>query len=409
MERCPVHGFDHHSHEYAADPVAYNREVREHCPIAWSDAYGGFWAVTRYEDVARVARDDATFSSRDDAMGRPMGQAGVAIPGSPRRLYPITLDPPEFLAYRRLLNPAFAPVVVERLKEHVREVTDACIDAHIESGEIDLIDDVAAPVPGITTLALMGLPVEEWKPYSQPYHDSVAFPPGTPEHDRARRETAESLVRLRPVIAERREDPRDDLISRLTQATIDGEPLSEDAIVAICDLVLGGGVDTTTALIGHAFNYLGEHPELRSRLVGDTDLMDSFCEEMLRFHTPLPNQARTVTRDVEVSGVQMHAGDRVLISWGSANHDPEAFDRPDELIVDRPANRHTAFGLGAHRCIGSSIARAEFQIVVREVCRRLPAYELIDPAVRYQAIGVIDGWHRLPARFTPGRRGAVSV
>jgi cytochrome P450 len=404
VEHCPV-TFDHHSREYATDPVAYNRAVREQCPIGWSDSYGGFWVVTSYEDLATVARDDVTFSSGVSAMERPLGTAGVTIPGNVRPLNPITVDPPDFQLYRRVLNPAFAPVVVERLKARVLETTIDCIDGCVESGDVDLIADVAAPVPGMATLAFLGLPVDEWQRYAQPYHDSVAFPPGTPENDRARRQQAESLVRLRPIIEERRQEPRDDLISRLTQARVHDAPLDDDTIVEICDLVLGGGVDTTTALIGHAFEFLDRHPEVRSQLVDDEDLMDSFCEEILRFHAPTQALARTATQDVVVGGVHIKAGDRVLMSWASANHDPAVFDRPDEVVIDRPANRHTSFGLGAHRCIGSSIARAEFQIVVREVLRRMPDYRLArEEVVQYQSIGIINGWHRMPARFTPGVR-----
>jgi cytochrome P450 len=404
VERCPV-TFDHHSREYATDPVAYNRAVREQCPIAWSDSYGGFWVVTRYEDLAQVARDDVTFSSSVDVMDRPLGTAGVTIPGNVRPLNPITVDPPDFQLYRRVLNPAFAPVVVERLKASVLEMTSDCIDDHIESGEVDLIADVAAAVPAMATLAFLGLPVEEWEPYAQPYHDAVAFPPGTLENDRARRQQAESLVRLRPIIEERRQAPRDDLISRLTQARVHDAPLDDDTIVEVCDLVLGGGVDTTTASIGHAFDYLDRHPEVRPQLVEDEALMDSFCEEILRFHAPTQALARTATKDVDVNGAHIKAGDRVLMSWASANHDPAVFDRPDEVVIDRPANRHTSFGLGAHRCIGSSIARAEFQIVVREVLARMPDYRLDrEKVVPYQSIGVINGWHLMPARFTPGVR-----
>jgi cytochrome P450 len=404
MAQCPVHAFDHNADEYAADPVAYNRAFREECPVVWSDAHGGFWAVLSHEHLARVARDDEAFSSRVDPPNRAPGTSGITIPGADHRLIPLTLDPPEFTVFRRMLNPSFSPPVVARLEAKVEALTTACIDEHVESGEVDLIEDLAWPVTAMATLAFIGLPLDEWPQYANPYHESASSVQGSAENDHGRKEKAESLERLRAVVARRRADPQDDLISRLAHAEVDGEPLSDTTIGEVCDVVLGGGVDTTAAAAGHAFDHLDRHPELRPRLVDDASLMDSFCEEIIRFHAPIQTLARTAMRDVELGGVTIRSGERVLLSWASANHDPAVFDRPDEVVIDRPANRHTSFGLGAHRCIGSSIARTEFKIMVREVLTRMGDYQLASTKVPYETVGRINGWHRMPARFTPGRR-----
>jgi cytochrome P450 len=396
--------FDHNSEEYALDPVGYNRAFREECPVVWSEEHGGYWVVLRYEDVATVARDDVTFSSRIDPGNRPPGTSGISIPGADHKLIPLTLDPPEFNAFRRMLNPSFSPAVVERLKVRVERFSREAIDEHIESGEIDFIGQLAWPVTAKTTLAFLGLPLDEWVTYASPYHEAASFAQGTPEYAHGHEQKKALQEQLRIVIAQRREEPEDDLITRLTQATLEGEPLDEKNILEICDLVLGGGVDTTAAGVGHAFPYIEEHPELRTQLLEDEGLMDSFCEEVLRFHAPTQALARTAMKDVEIGGAQIKAGQRVLISWASANHDPAVFDRPDEIVADRPANRHTSFGLGAHRCIGSSIARAEFKIMVRDVLTRMPDYLMRPGQVPYSTIGRINGWHSLPATFTPGRR-----
>ena len=207
------------------------------------------------------------------------------------------------------------------------------------------------------------------------------------------------------MIAARGREPRDDLITHLVESEIDGAPIPDDEIVEMCNLVLGGGVDTTTALLGHAFHYLDEHPEVRPRLLEDSSFMSTAIEEWLRYFSPTQALARTATRDVEVGGQLVKEGERVLVCWAAANHDPESFDRHDEIVLDRFPNRHAAFGLGAHRCLGSNVTRAETAIVLEEVLRRVPDYRLVPgAAVRYDDIGVVNGWAGMPATFTPGHR-----
>jgi len=206
------------------------------------------------------------------------------------------------------------------------------------------------------------------------------------------------------VIAERRLHPRDDLLSTLTQVEVEDRGLTDDEVTSILITTLGGGIDTTTALIANALVYLHDHPEHRARLARDESFMTSFCEEMLRYFSPVQGFARTVTEDTDLGGCALRRGDRVFLSWAAANHDPLVFDRPEEIIPERFPNRHTSFGVGAHRCVGSTLARSEFGVVMREVLLRMPDYSLADGAVRYSNIGTANGWHRLPARFTPGSR-----
>jgi len=188
------------------------------------------------------------------------------------------------------------------------------------------------------------------------------------------------------------------------QIDIEGRRLTDDEVTSILITTLGGGIDTTTALIANALVYLHHHPEHRGRLARDESFVTSFCEEMLRYYSPVQGFARTVTTDTDLGGCALRRGDRVFLSWAAANHDPLVFDRPEEIIPERFPNRHTSFGVGAHRCVGSTLARAEFGVVLREVLLRMPDYSLADGAVRYSNIGTANGWHRLPARFTPGRR-----
>ncbi|WP_433189963.1 cytochrome P450 [Actinoallomurus sp. CA-150999] len=398
----PVIEFDHLSARYAADPLEVYREMRERCPVAWTDAHDGFWVTSTYSSVFAASRDDETYSSKKGRHGD-LDHTGVVIPSEPTlRLLPIEVDPPELRPFRKVMNPAFGPKVVARLVPEFERLAAWCLDQVIESGEIDFVEDLASPVPAMATLLLVGLPVEDWPRHSRAFHGLVANAPGTPEH-------AEALELIHGIagtvlteIADRRPHPRDDLLTMLTQVEIDGRRLEDHEVGSIITTTLGGGIDTTTALIANALVYLDEHPEHRARLVTDDAFMSSFCEEMLRYFSPVQGFARTVTKDTELGGCPLRRGDRVFLSWAAANHDPEVFDEPEQIIPDRFPNRHTSFGIGSHRCVGSTLARAEFAVVVREVLRRMPDYTLADGAVRYSNVGTVNGWHRLPARFTPG-------
>ncbi len=404
-DQRPVCEFDHHSPEYAERWVDIYDDLRRRCPVAWSPNYGGCWVVSSYDEVARIARDDATFSSEHDVEGTSHGYGGIVIPSSHTWAMPIELDPPEFLAYRHLLNPPFAPAALERWEPLLQEVTSACIDAVIESGEADLVLDVANPIPAIFTLSFIGLPVEQWREYAEPMHEMVYSPPGSEGQAHAGEAIGRMFVQLYEEVAERRVRPRDDLITYLVEAEIEGEPLADQRIVEILFLVVAGGVDTTTALLSHAFLDLHRVPEQRARLVADPSLLALACEEFLRYYSPTQTNARTVTHDVDIAGQHLAAGDRVLLSWAAANRDGAVFDDPHEFVINRSPNRHTAFGLGIHRCLGSNFARAEFRIILGEVLRRMPDYRIdVDRSERYESIGNVYGYVRMPATFTPGPR-----
>jgi cytochrome P450 len=405
--------FDHHSPEYAKNAADIYKEMRTKCPVAWTEKHGGFWVVSRYEDVAKVSHDDAAFSSRHDLPPAGTAFSGITIPSGPNRATPIEMDPPEFFEYRRMLNRRFAPEAIEALKPKMVEFTDYCIDRCIEGGKIDLVLDLANPVPAMMTLEFMGVPVDEWEKYAGPMHTMIYTPPdiaNSPERERALQGLIELNQTIFAVIADRKERPRDDFISYLTQARIAGSPISDAELFEILFLVVAGGVDTTTSLIANALEYLDRRPELRQKLVDDRDLMLSASEEFLRYFTPVQALARTATRDVEIGGQKIEKGDRVLMCWASANHDPAAFENPGEIILDRFPNRHTSFGLGIHRCIGSNFARAEFLIVLEKVLKRIPDYRIIrEETVKYTTIGVVNGYITMPATFSPGQRVGATL
>ena len=396
--------YDHHSPSYAAGAPGIHQALRASTPVAWSDAHDGFWVLSRYADVVAASRDDATFSSEHDLSGVGSRFQGVAIPAPPVHMIPLEIDPPAFNAYRRLLNPFFSPSAVEGWDGYITELVTACIDKWIEKGAIDLVLDLANPLPAIVTLAVLGLPTDDWIRYAEPMHTAVYAPPGTDAHAQAALDQFWIVEQLITAVVERQLEPQDDLLSALASGSFeDGRPVSADEAVAMAYTVMAGGVDTTTALMANALVWLSEHHDVRRRLADDPSLIPHAREEFLRYFAPVQAFARTVTGDADVGGCPMARGERVLLSFASANRDETEFDRPEELDIDRVPNRHISFGAGIHRCLGRHFARHEIDVVIREVLRRIPDYEVDrDKVEQYESIGNVNGLISVPATFTPG-------
>ncbi len=405
MVSRPTVDFDHYSPEFAADPAAAFRELREQCPVAWSDQHGGFWIPTRHADVATVSRDDATYSS--DRLDDPDSTA-IIIPRfpSPVRNVPIEMDPPEFNPYRRILNPVMSPQAVEtELRPLLEDLADYCVDRVIEQGECDMVIDLASPVPSLFTLIWLGLPTDDWERFADIQHSIVANPPDSPEFERARDGMGWQLEVIQETIAAKRAHPANDLMSYFISQQVDGHPLSDQRVLEMVSLVIAGGVDTTTSLTGQALMWLHDKPEVRAMLVDDPDALELATEEFLRFFCPVTTLARTVVKDTELGGQQLHPGERIMLPWYAANRDPDVFPDPDDVVLDRYPNRHTSFGLGIHRCAGSNLARVSFRSLLTTILRRMPDYVIDSSRAKfYPAIGTNTGWSKLPATFTPGTR-----
>ncbi|MFF2850035.1 cytochrome P450 [Streptomyces sp. NPDC058001] len=407
--------FDHHSDEANADPVAYYARYREGCPVGHSEAHGGFHYTTRYADVARIARDDETFSSaRSDHGGQGVG---IVIPKGPGlEQFPIELDPPRSTGYRQLINPLLTPEAVERLVPMIERHAARIVDDFIELGSCDFVRDLTNPLPAAVTLDWLGFPEEDWARLAGPIHDIFAAPAGSERAERGAAGLAYMDQRIRELIAERRTAPRADAISALvTGRRADGGDFghgefSDDELVSVIGLLIAGGVDTTTSLTGSTLVHLARHPEQRRRLVESPDLLDTATEEFLRAFAPSQSMARTVTRDVEVGGCPMRQGDRVLIPWVAANHDPAVFPDPEQVRLDRDTTRHLSFGIGSHRCAGAHLARAMFRAMMTQILTRLPEYRVIEEGlVPYETRGNQSGWDAIPALFPPAVRESAGA
>lgn len=402
---CPVVDFDHNDPHHSADPVASYRALRERTPIAWTEAQGGYWVLSDYAGVFDAAREHEVFSSARSSRG---GEGlNNVIPKSPTRLHiPVELDPPEHRWFRKLLNELTAPAAVVGMQPMIDRWTTWFVDDVIEKGSCDLASVIG--VPAVVTLDWLGLDVGDWRRFTRALHAPLAEVRGSEAYARAVEvEVPWMQARITNAIRDRRTTPAHDVISHLLAQSVDGRPITDEEVYSLVELLISGGVGTTASLVSQTLVHLSQHPDQRHRLIDEPELIERAVEEFLRAFSPTQALARTVVSDVDFHGCPMREGDRVLLAWSSANRDPAQFDDADEVVLDRWPNRHTAFGMGVHRCAGAHLARAMARTMIGQIVERMPDYVVdVDAARTYPHQGVNAGYVSIPATFTPGpRRG----
>jgi cytochrome P450 len=365
--------------------------------------FPGFWSVTKYADVIAVSRDTTTYSSRRGISMMVDPENPTPASGAGKML--ITIDPPQHVRLRRLVNKGFTPRMVAQLEPSVREITNRIIDEVAPRGGCDFVTAIAALLPLGVICAMMGVPREDWGLLfaltnrvlgsDDPEYQTVAGD-GRETANQGLREMFGYFVRL---VTERREERRDDLISVLTGAEIDGESLTDEEILYFCYLLILAGNETTRNAISGGMLALFEHPAERARLASDAALLPTAVEEILRWTSPVMHMARYVTRDTELRGQHIRAGERVLMWYPSANRDAEVFSNADRFDVGRTPNEHIAFGLGEHFCLGAGLARQELRVMFETLLARLPDIALAGPVERLRS-GFIGGIKHMPVRFT---------
>lgn len=392
MPRAAGEDFDHHDvHLLGERPDLVYRNLRER-GVAWSTKYEGFWVISRYEDVYRAAQQWETFSS-----GKGMTLPRVSLEAMP--FVPIDIDPPAHTRYRQLLLPFFSPPSVARLEEPVRQFAARRIDSIVARGGGDIVKELAEPVPMFVIFELLGVPEADRERLAGWAH--MMAHPGD-DQDVALEGATEVLVYMADLLNERREHPGEDLISRLLTAEVDGHRLSDDEVLSFLFLLPGAGYDTTASALGDIFVYLARNPDRWAELRADIEVLPSAIEELLRQESPVVAAARTVTRDCTFGGQAMKAGERILLVFAAANHDDEEFPRSEECVFGREPNRHFAFGSGAHRCLGSSLARMEIRVVLQEMLRRVHAFSVVPSSDDVEiTVGHIRGVASLPVVLEP--------
>lgn len=387
--------FDLFDPRFIADPYPVYRDLRERCPVAHTERGKSTFMPTTYEDVAQVAHDTEHFSSRDVGVVSAADGSFLVAP-------PITSDPPFHTDARRLLLPAFSPKAVEQLRPTTVAMADQLIDAIEGTGRADAAADYAQHLPPRVIALMLGIPTEEEDRFTDWAVRILQIGPTDPEVGRLA--TREVLDYFRGQVKRRANEPGDDLVSHLLACRLDGAPLSEKHVLGTCFLLLVAGIDTTWSSIGSSLWHLATHPEDRARLVADPALIPTAIEEFLRAYGPV-TMAREVIGETEIGGRTVCPGEKVLLTFPAANRDPDRFADPDEVMIDRQQNRHIAFGVGIHRCLGSNLARMELQVAVERWLDRIPDFELAPGAEVTWTGGQVRGPRTVPVVFPPRGTG----
>ena len=386
-----------------ADP-AYNQnapqiwdQLRGTCPVAHTDRYGGAWLPVTHADVSAVARDTDHFSSEGAVLAnkppRDQWVSTAPIGGAP----PITSDPPFHADARRLLLPAFSPQVVAEWEPEIRRLCNELID---NMGSVDTVDaavQYAQNIPVYVIARMLGLPLEDSDYFRETVHlvlEEIGAEFGERQGGFEKLEAY-----LGRHVQDHIDNPKDDLIGFLLNAKIYDQPLSPQHVVGTIILLMVAGIDTTWSSIGSSIWHLAQHPSDLQRMVNEPELLPTAIEELLRVYAPV-TMARIVSQDAEIGGCPVKRGDSVLLPFPAANRDPEVFPDADKVIIDREENRHVAFGLGIHRCLGSNLARLELRVAVQVFIQRFPKFELADPSAVTWSLGQVRGPRKLPVRVT---------
>lgn len=384
-----------------ADP-AYNQnahqiwdQLRGTCPVAHTDRYGGAWLPVTHADVSAIARDTDRFSSEGAVLAnRPPREEWVSlapIGAAP----PITSDPPFHADARRLLLPAFSPQVVAEWEPEIRRLCNELIDNMGDSDTVDAAVQYAQNIPVYVIARMLGLPLEDSDYFRETVHMVLEEIGAEFGERQGAFEKLDAYLSMH--VQDHIENPKDDLIGFLLNAKIYDQPLSPQHVVGTIILLMVAGIDTTWSSIGSSIWHLAQHPSDLQRMVNEPELLPTAIEELLRMYAPV-TMARIVTQDAEIGGCPVKRGDSVLLPFPAANRDPEVFPDADKVIIDREENRHVAFGLGIHRCLGSNLARLELRVAVQVFIQRFPQFELADPSTVTWSLGQVRGPRKLPVR-----------
>jgi cholest-4-en-3-one 26-monooxygenase len=380
--------------------------LRAEAPVFWHPEPDGpgFWAITRHEDVRAISRDSETFSSELGATFIP-DQTEEAM--AQLRLTILNMDPPKHNRYRRLVSRGFTPRVIAKLVEDIERRAVAVIDDVCERGEAEFVEEIAAQVPVQMICEMIGLEKEIW-PRMFEISNVLIGSRDDPDFQAVEGQQEEAAMEIYAlcdaVAADRRVNPRDDIMTALVNAEVDGERLDDLELNLFFVTLVVAGNETTRNLINHSLLAMIEHPEAAQALRDDPTLWDSAVEEMLRWGSSIHNFRRTVTRDTEIGGVPIKAGEKVVIYYASANRDDAVFTDPHTFDITRTPNDHVTFGGGGvHFCLGASLARAEIKATMRQIVERLPDIELAGPVDRLHS-DFVNGIKTMPVRWTPTPR-----
>jgi cytochrome P450 len=388
--------------EVLANPYPLYARLREEAPV-YFDPFLHTWVVTRYADVLKVLM---TFSADRTPSPEQLSAMGMSAIGPIAQVMVkqmLFLDPPAHTRLRSLAAMVFSPRRVKVLEEHIRAIAHDLIDKVLAKGHMDVMADIAEPLPAIVTAELLGVPIEDHdqlKEWSKDFAEMLGNYQHNPNRiPRVLKSTEEMTKYFRARIAEQKQAPQEGLIQSLLSAEIDGDRLSEEEVIANTIVTMVGGQETTTNLIGNGILTLLRNPKEKDRLMSDYNLIPSAVEELLRYESPSQQTGRIAREDVEIGGQEIKKGQAIIAVMAAGNRDAERFPDPDRLDIARTDNRHLAFGWAAHFCFGAPLARLEGQIMLETMLRRLPRLELESDNLTWRDNLGLRGLNSLPVKF----------
>ena len=384
-----VTDWDHLDPRWSKDPYPIWDEMRAKCPVATTQRFEGAVMPTTYEAVKAIAHDTKHFSSR-----RVIVRDKKIEPPSPAP--PITTDPPYHKALKQVLLPPFTAEEMAKLEPKARKVCNDLIDTFISGDSVDAAQQYARHIPVRVIAHMLGVPVSDGDLFVHWIHEILEV--GIYSNEAVLRASEEMEAYIKDQLEYRKRSPGDDLVSMILSSEIGGKPIPEELVVGMVQLLMIAGIDTTWSAIGASLWHLAQTPTDRDRLIAEPDLMPTAIEEFLRAFAPV-TMARETIADTVVAGCPVRQGQMVLLSFPSANRDPAMFPDADKVVIDRQENRHAAFGLGIHRCVGSNLARMEMTVAIEEWLKRVPDFRL-DPAGQVKwSEGTVRGPRQLPVLF----------
>jgi len=384
-----VYHFDNTDPELLPQLFPTLNDMREKCPVAWSDASGGFWALTKYDDVVKAAMDHKHYTVSQGIMIPPTGASMPVIPAE--------LDPPRHTQFRKLALPFFTEPALQKWIPGFRKIIADAFEPVLPTGRADLVTDVAHPVPVLAISLVLGLLGEDWRRIREL---AAAFIQATGKPELARQKAAELEEYLQEQIDARRGQPVTDILGSLVNAEIDGQPADNREILGLTQLIVVAGHETTVNGIATMTYRVVTEPGLRERLLDDRSIMPSVIDETLRLHPPVWNMGRTIADETEVRGRALCPGEKVMLVYGAANRDPDRFPEPEEFLVGRENNQHLTFGSGRHRCLGEPLAKIELTLALEYILDNLPDVTLDGEPVWGGGTNQ-HGLRSLPVKFTP--------
>jgi len=390
--------------EVLANPYPLYHKLRSEDPVHW-DRFLHTWVVTRYPDVLNVLHSFSADRTPTPEQLTAMGLSELNPIAKVMVKQMLFMDAPAHTRLRGLASAAFTPRRVEVLRGHIQEIAESLLERVRARGQMDIIEDFAAPMPAIVTAEMLGVPTEDHsdlKKWSADFAEVLGNVQHNPDRiPRVLESTNNLTTYFQAAIDKARQHPREGLIQAFMNAEIDGDRLTDEEIVANCIVTMVGGQETTTNLIGNGLLTLMRNPEQLARLRDDSSLVPSAVEELLRYESPSQHTGRIAREDVQIGGKEIRKGQAVMAIMAAANRDPERFPEPDRLILDRSDNKHLAFGWSSHFCFGAPLARMEGQIAFETILRRLPNLEVVPGPLTWRNNSGLRGLMALPVTFSP--------